>query len=158
MSTILMSEFANPNPPYNGLVQAMTDAMTSDNIEGIVSLFAPDGEWTIMPTGETFRGLDHIRRLATRSVAGRKHPAGEGIKPRSIFTNAEGTKLCWEYVHSCEVTDKWPSSTNTPSPGTRVKLPVVLICEIRDDKFVRIREYFDLLTATEPGAPRRLYS
>lgn len=40
------------------LAQAFTHAMTHEDIESIVNLFAPDGEWVIMATGETFRGLD----------------------------------------------------------------------------------------------------
>jgi hypothetical protein len=40
------------------LSQAVTDAMTSDDIESMVNLFAPDGEWVLMATGETFRGHD----------------------------------------------------------------------------------------------------
>ena len=140
------------------LVQAMTDAMTSDDVESMVKLFAPDGEWVIVATGETFRGLDQIRQVATRSVAGRDHPAGAGIKPTNVFTNPEGTKLCWEYVHSCVVTDQWPASKNRPAPGTKLELPIVLICDIRKDKLVKIREYFDLQTVTEPGTLHKLYS
>jgi uncharacterized protein (TIGR02246 family) len=140
------------------LVRAMTNAMTSDDVESMVKLFAPDGEWLIVATGETFRGLDQIRQLATRSVAGRDHPAGTGIKPKNVFTNAEGTKLCWEYVHSGVVTDQWPASKNRPAPGTKLELPIVLICDIRKDKLVKIREYFNLQTVTEPGTLHKLYS
>jgi uncharacterized protein (TIGR02246 family) len=140
------------------LVQAFTDAFTSDDIESFLNLIAPDGEWLIMATGERFRGLDQIRQLATRSVAGRDHPAGMGIKPTNVFTNAEGTKLCWEYVHNCVVTDQWPASKNRPAPGTNVELPIVLICDIRKDKLVKVREYFNLQTVTEPGTPHKLYS
>jgi ketosteroid isomerase-like protein len=146
------------HPHIAGLVRAMTVAMTSDDVESMVNLFAPDGEWAIMATGETFRGLDQIRQLATRSVAGRDHPAGTGIKPTNVFVNPDGTKLVWEYVHSCVVTDKWPSSAHRPAPGTKLDLPIVLMCEIRENKLVKIREYFDMLTVVEPGAPHRLYS
>jgi ketosteroid isomerase-like protein len=140
------------------LVKAMTAAMTSDDVASMVNLFAPDGEWKIMATGETFRGTDQIRQLAIRSVAGRDHPAGTGIKPTNVFTNAEGTKLCWEYVHTGVVTDQWPASTNRPAPGTKIELPIVLICDIREGKLARIREYFDLETAAEPGVRHKLYS
>jgi ketosteroid isomerase-like protein len=34
------------------LVAAFTKAMTSDDIDGAVNLFAPQGEWVIMATGE----------------------------------------------------------------------------------------------------------
>jgi hypothetical protein len=112
----------------------------------------------IMATGETFRGLDQIRQLATRSVDARTHGAGLGIKPTNIFTNAEGTKLIWEYVHTGMVTKKWPASSHGPAPGTNFALPIILVGEIREGKLTKIREYFDLLTLLEPGTSHRLYS
>lgn len=141
------------------LVKAMTDAMTSDDIESMVSLFAPEGEWIIMATGEAFRGQDQIRQLATRSVAARDHLSGLGIKPTNVFVNREGSKLCLEYVHTGVVTDKWPStSSHKPALGMKFDLPIILICEIRQGKLVEIREYFDLLTLLEPDTFHRLYS
>jgi ketosteroid isomerase-like protein len=140
------------------LVGAFTDAMTHVGVEAMISLWAPDGEWVIMATGETFKGLDQIRQLANRSVAARTHGTGEGLLPFNVFTNTDGTRLCWEYVHKAVVTDQWPASTNRPAPGTKVEIPIVLICEINDGKLAKIREYFDLTTATEPGAHRKLYS
>jgi uncharacterized protein (TIGR02246 family) len=151
-------ESAMPGQDAARLVKAMTAAMTSDDVESMVKLFAPDGEWVIVATGETFKGLDQIRQLATRSVAGRDHPTGSGIKPTNVFTNADGTKLCWEYVHTCVITDQWPASKNRPAPGTKAVVPIVLICDIREDKLVKIREYFDLQTVTEPGTPHKLYA
>jgi ketosteroid isomerase-like protein len=142
----------------NALSQAVTNAMTSDDVESMVNLFAADGQWLIMATGETFRGHDQIRELATRSVAARNHTAGLGIKPTNVFTNAEETKLCWEYVHTGVVTDKWPSSSHKPVPGTKFDLPIILMCDIREGKLVEIREYFDMLTLIEAGVSHRLYS
>jgi ketosteroid isomerase-like protein len=140
------------------LVKAFTAAFTSDDVESFYQLIDSDGEWVIMATGETFRGLDQIKQLTMRSIAARTHGGGLGIKPTNIFTNAEGTKLCWEYVHTAVVTDKWPSSTHRPVPGTKIQVPIVLIGEIRAGKLVKVREYFDLLTASEPGTQHRLYS
>ncbi len=140
------------------LVQAFTEAMTHEDIEGIIELWAPDGEWLIMATGESFRGVDQIRQLAIRSVAARNHPPGMGLLPFNVFTNPEGTRFCWEYVHKAVVTDKWPASTNRPASGTKIEIPIVLICEISQRKLVKLREYFDLQTVTEPGTTRRLYS
>jgi hypothetical protein len=112
-----------------------------------------------MATGETFRGLDEIRQLATRSVDARTHGGGLGIKPTNIFTNAEGTKLVWEYVHTGVVTEKWPaSSAHRPAPGTQFDLPITLVGELEDGKLTRIREYFDLLTLLEPDIQHHLYS
>jgi ketosteroid isomerase-like protein len=147
----------SPDPGAN-FVQAFTAAFTSDDIESFLNLIAPEGEWVIMATGETFRGLDQIRQLATRSVAARNHTSDLGIKPTNVFTNADGSKLCWEYVHTGVVTDKWPSSSHKPAPGTKFHLPIMLMCEIREGKLIKVREYFDLLTLTEAGSPHRLYS
>lgn len=140
------------------LAQAMTLAMTSDDVASMVNLFAPDGEWTIMATGETFRGHDQIRALAMRSIAGRDHPPGEGIKPFNVFGNADETRLCWEYVHTAVVTDRWPSSTNRPAVGTKINMPILLSCESRDGKLVKIREYFDMWSIVDPGTAHHLYS
>ena len=148
-----------PKPiPEGDFVQAFTAAFTSDDIENFMKLIDASCEWAIMATGESFRGLDQIRLLATRSVAARNHPEGLGIRPTNVFTSADGTKLCWEYVHSGVVTDKWPSSSQKPAPGTRFDLPIMLMCEIRQGKLVKVREYFDLLTLTEAGTPHHLYS
>jgi ketosteroid isomerase-like protein len=141
------------------LVEKFTEAMTHEGVEAMMSLWAPNGEWAIMATGETFKGLDQIRQLATRSVAARTHGSGEGLLPFNVFTNTEGTKLVWEYVHKGVVTDKWPStSAQKPAPGTTFELPIILMCEINDGKLAKIREYFDLLTLTEAGIPHHLYS
>jgi ketosteroid isomerase-like protein len=141
------------------LVKAFTDAFTSDDIEGWENLLDPDGEWKIMATGETFQGLDKMVELAKSSVAARKHSGELGIKPTNVFTNAEGSKLAWEYIHTGIVTEKWPStSSHKPAPGTKFQLPIMLICEVRQGKLVQVREYFDLLTLLEPGTPHHLYS
>jgi ketosteroid isomerase-like protein len=139
-------------------VRAFTDAMTHEGVDALMRLWAPDGEWVIMATGETFKGLDQIKELANRSVAARTHGPGEGLLPFNVFTNTEGTRLCWEYVHKAVVTNQWPASTNRPAPGTALEIPIVLICEIAEGKLTKIREYFELLTVTEPGVHRKLYS
>ena len=140
------------------LIKAFTDAMTHDGVEAMMKLWEPNGEWVIMATGETFKGLDQIRQLANQSVAARTHGPGEGLLPFNIFTNSDETRLCWEYVHKAVITDKWPASTNRPAPGTKVEIPIVLICDINNGKLTKIREYFDLATVTDPGVHRKLYS
>lgn len=141
------------------LIGAFTAAFTSDDIEDWRKLLAPDGQWKIMATGETFRGIDEMVELANRSVAARKHGGELGIKPTNVFANAGGTKLCWEYVHTGIVTENWPSSSSQkPAPGTKFELPIMLICEISEGKLTRVREYFDLLTLLEPGTPHHLYA
>jgi ketosteroid isomerase-like protein len=38
-----------------------------------------------------------------------------------------------------------------------VEIPIILSCDIQDGKLTKIREYFDLLTVTEPGNHHFLY-
>ena len=140
------------------VVQAFTRCMTTDDIDGIVTLFVKGAKWRIMATGETFIGVDRIRELATRSVAARAHSSLRGIHPFDIFTNDEGTRLCWEYVHTAIITENWPASKNRPAPGSEFKLPIVLVCDIQDNKIKEIREYFDMQTIVEPGVQHNLYS
>jgi ketosteroid isomerase-like protein len=144
--------------PDPDLIPAFTAAFATDDVESFYRLIDPDATWVIMATGETFRGLEQIKQLATRSVAARDHTDGLGIKPFNIFTNAEGTRLCWEYVHTAVVTDKWPSSTHRPAPGTKINLPILLSCEIQNGKITKVREYFDLWSIVDPGVPHHLYS
>lgn len=142
-------------------VNTFTKAMTSDDIDLVMTLFneGPETKWVIMATGETFQGLEKIRKLAERSVAARTHGPDMGLKPTHVFTNEEGTQLVWEYAHTGIVTERWPStSTIKPAPGSKFELPIVLICDVRDNKIDTIREYFDLITLTEAGTRHFLYS
>ncbi len=132
--------------------------MTHEDIESIINLFSPDGEWVIMATGEAFRGPDQIRRMASRSLNARDHQAGMGLQPFNVFTDPDGTKLCWEYLHKGVVTENWPESPHRLALGARFELPIILICEISEGKLIKIREYFDLLTLSDVGIPNRLYA
>jgi hypothetical protein len=75
--------------------------MTTDNIEEVLTCFGDDdAEWTLMPTGEVFHGKEEVRKLAEHAISGRTHTKELGIHPRCVFVNAEGTNMCWEYVHT----------------------------------------------------------
>jgi hypothetical protein len=152
------SDLPKSSEPPVDFAASFTQFMTHEGIDDLMKLWAPEGEWVIMATGETFRGLDQIRELATRSVAAREHGTGEGLLPFNVFMDAEGTRLCWEYVHKGTVTEKWPASSKPPAVGTKFELPILLSCEIKDGRLVKIREYFDLSTLTEAGTPHHLYS
>jgi ketosteroid isomerase-like protein len=139
------------------LVRAVTDAMTSDNIEKVIPLFADDAGWTIMATGESFRGHDRIRMLAERAVASRAHTDELGIHPRNVFTNAEGTRMCWEYLHT-GIAKREGWTQDRPREGLRLDEPIVLVCDIDDGKIVALREYLDLLSVLEPDRSHRIYT
>jgi ketosteroid isomerase-like protein len=42
--------------------------------------------------------------------------------------------------------------------GTKISVPIILSCEIRDGKIVKAREYFDMWSLVDPGTPHHLYS
>ncbi len=139
------------------MVKAFTDAMTTDNIEEVLTCFADDATWTLMPTGEVFQGKDGIRKLARRAVSSRTHTKELGIRPRRVFVNAEGTQMCWEYVHT-GFANKQGWTQDAPPTGSSLNGPIVLICDLKDGKVVALREYLDLLTVLEPDKKPRLYS
>jgi ketosteroid isomerase-like protein len=89
------------NDLEEGVVREFTRCMGLDDIDGIMKLFTDDSEWIIMATGETFQGKEQIRELASRSVVARNHTSEQGIHPFDVFTNAEGTRLCWELHSYC---------------------------------------------------------
>ncbi len=140
------------------LIKAFTDAMTTDNVEEVLTCFADNAVWTLMPTGEAFHGKDEIRKLAERAISGRTHTQELGIHPRCVFVNAEGTNMCWEYVHT-GITNKgsWLQEAGS-SAGALLDQPIVLICDIEAGKIVALREYLDLLTSLEPDKKRRILS
>lgn len=135
--------------------EEITDAMASENVERIVELFAPDGEWVIMATGETFRGHDEIRRLAGRSLAARNEPMDLSIKPARSSANSDGANLSLECVHRCTVADQSPSPAGRPAPGTKVELQMNLMCEFRQGKLIKVKEYLDMLHIVEPVVPHQ---
>src|SRR5271166_4384491 len=75
MDTILKPapEAATAARADTDLVQIFTAAFTTDDVESFYKLIDPDCEWVIVATSESFRGLDQVKQLATRSVAGRDH-------------------------------------------------------------------------------------
>jgi len=143
---------------YADIIGLFTHAMNHDDVESMLCLWDPEGEWEVMATGEKFSGLDEIRQLVTRSVATRNHRSGERLLPFNVFKNEEETKFCWEYVHKGVVTDKWPAALGNHTVGTKFDLPIALMCDISNGKIVKVREYFDLLTLTKAGHPLHLYS
>lgn len=128
----------------------------SDDIDGFMELVDDECVWEIMATGEVFAGAAKIRELAERSVVARTHTAELHI--RFVDHVISDDRLCLEYVHEGIVTDDWPASENRPAPGSRFELPICLACRIKDGKFIRIHEYFDLGTVIAGARTARLYS
>ena len=137
-------------------LQAFSDTFLSDDIDGFMQLIDQDCEWVIMATGETFRGAGEVRQLAERSVAARQHTKDTHMEFTNLFTSED--QMCLEYIHRFIVTEQWPSSGDRPPAGTKGNVKICLVCHVKDSKFDRVHEYFDLGQVVSPGTARRLYS
>lgn len=136
--------------------QKFNDTFLSDDIEGFMSLIAPDCVWEIMATGETFTGIDEVRGLAQMSVAARTH--NQSAHMTFVSYMVTDSQMCLEYIHEGIITADWPASQNRPEVGSKFELPICLVCRTRDGKFVSINEYFDLGTLVGGGRKAKLYS
>jgi len=137
-------------------IRAFSDTFLTDDIDEFMQLIDQDCGWVIMATGETFRGAGEGRQLAERSVAARKHTKDVHMDFTNLFSTED--QMCLEYAHRAIVTEQWPSASNRPPAGTKVDIKICLVCHVKDGKFDRIHEYFDLGQVVSLGAVRRLYS
>ena len=49
-------------------------------------------------------------------------------------------------------------ATNRRAPGSKINMPILLSCEICEDKITKLRKYFDMWSIVERGVPHYLYS
>jgi ketosteroid isomerase-like protein len=132
------------------------EVFLSDDIDGFMELIDDECVWEIMATSEVFAGAAEVRKLAERSVAARTHTADLHMTFGDHIVTAD--RMCLEYIHEGIVTENWPASENRPAVGSTFELPICLACRLRDDRFVRVHEYFDLGTVIAGGRNARLYS
>jgi len=133
-----------------------SEVFLSDDIDGFMELVDDECVWEIMATGEVFVGAANVRELAERSVAARTHTAD--LHMRFGDHTITDDRMYLEYVHEGIVTEHWPASENRPAAGSRFELPICLACRLKNGKFIRIYEYFDLGTVIAGGRNARLYS
>jgi ketosteroid isomerase-like protein len=114
------------------LVERLWETLYRRDFDGVGALFADDGEYTDMPTPaeDVARGPAQI---AARLRLGLEPLASISHKVRTIV--AEGATVVTEHV---EIWD-WPT-------GEHAELPFVSMHEVRDGKFVRWWDYWDLAT------------
>jgi ketosteroid isomerase-like protein len=147
---------SSPREATAEFIHKLMRTIIQEDMQGLLNLFAPDGEWVIMATGERFQGPSRIRALTSLSVVMRAQGAGLEPEPAGVFADADGTKICLEYIYRGLVAKDWPKSAHPPVLGTPFEIPVTLIGEVYQGKLVKVREYFDWLTLTEAGAKNRL--
>jgi ketosteroid isomerase-like protein len=133
-------------------------------IDAWMALLDEGCEWTLMATGETFRGTDELRRFAEASVAGRKHTKDDHMVFTDAFVGEE--HLCVEYTHRGVYTEQGSSTVKqssagalAPHEGTLFEMKICIVCHLKESKIDRAHEYFDLGQATSPAGSRpRMFS
>jgi ketosteroid isomerase-like protein len=141
-------------PLPESFIKKFSEVFLSDDVDGMVALTDEDCVWTIMATGEMFHGPDEIRKLAERSIAARQHTSGVHMDFKNLFSTDD--QMVLEYVHSGIITASNDISVKLPTAGTEFVLPICLVCHIKNGKFDKIDEYFDVGTLT--GAKAKMYS
>jgi ketosteroid isomerase-like protein len=126
----------------------------NDNIEGMGDFGDKNCEWTINGNGEMFRGPGEIRKLAERSVAARQHTKDVHMDFKNLFSTDD--QMVLEYVHRGIITSSNDISVKLPKTGVVFVLPICLVCHVKNGKFDKINEYFDVSTLT--GTQKKMYA
>ncbi len=134
-------------------IKRFSEVFLSDDIDGMVDLMDKDCEWAIMATGEVFRGPEQVRKLAERSVAARQHTRDVHMDFKNLFSTDD--QMVLEYVHRGFITTSNDISVKLPKAGVEFVLPICLVCHVKNGKFDRIDEYFDVSTLI--GAQKKMY-
>jgi ketosteroid isomerase-like protein len=131
-----------------------SEVFLTDDVDGMVGMVDDECDWAIMATGETFHGPEQIRKLAERSIAARQHTKDVRMDFKNLFSTED--QMVLEYVHRGIITKSNDITVTLPTAGTEFVLPICLVCHVKNGKFDKIDEYFDVSTLT--GAKTRMYS
>lgn len=131
-------------------------AYLGDDIDSFMDLVDDSCVWVIEATGESFEGKAKVHELAARSVAARQHTPDMHMEV--VNSVATENQMVLEYMHKAIVTADWPASQNRPPVGTKVAIPICLVCQLENYKFVSVHEYFDLGTVIAGHPTQKLYS
>jgi ketosteroid isomerase-like protein len=133
-------------PLPESFIKKFSDIFLSDDVYGMVALTDDDCVWTVMATGEAFHGPEEVRKLAERSIAARQHTSDVHVDFKNLFSIDD--QMVLEYVHHGIITASNDISVKLPTAGTEFVLPICLVCHVKNGKFDKIDEYFDVGTLT----------
>jgi len=130
------------------VIRTWVDAINRNDIETELSCWQPDGEFHVISTDSTFKGIEQIKRAGEVSASYVALQPVEGRKQISnLFATAEWG--CVEYHTDATVTGpvKIKDVEIIPKGVTRTtKQLVCVIFHFRGGKFDVGREYFDTST------------
>lgn len=136
----------------HGLLGRFVRVFAGDQIDLLWTIISDDCEWSIMATGEHFRGPDQIRGLIDQVQKARDPSAEARVTIKDAF--AAGDYLCLEFLRQGLVTQGFASDPAAPAAGSLFEIDFCVTAQVRDGKIVRVREYFDHTHFGTPPAQR----
>ena len=124
----------NTNPVSPELVDAISDAFNSNDINTVMSFFAHDAVFD-HAAGPDIHGTSSVGADAIRAVFGDMFERVESVKWETLDTRIEGDKAICQYRR----TATFPS-------GEIQDFKTVDILTFRDDKIIHKDTYFKLIT------------
>ena len=142
-----------PNYATESFAEKFKKIYLGDDLDGFMQLVDRDAVWTFMATGETFCGVDQIRKAAEKAMAGRIHTKDLHMELTNMFSGEE--QVCIEYLHR-GIMPEHSTITGSPPAGTEIAVPICITIHVKNGKFDRFNEYMDL--ATLSGVKQHLFS
>ena len=141
-----------PSADHDGLLAKFTQVFANDDLPLLYSIIADDCEWSIMATGEHFRGIAEIRVLNDKVQAARGHSDDAHVHIKESFRSDD--RLCIEFLHRGVVKQGFSSDPDTPAEGSLFEIDFCATAQVRDGRIVRVREYFDHTQFATPPEKR----
>ena len=118
-----------------------------------MQLVDKDAVPTLMAAGETFRGIEGIRKAAEKAMACRIHTKDLHMELTNLFSSEE--QVCIEYLHR-GIMPEHGTIAGSAAAGTEIAVPICITMHIKDGKCDRFNEYLNL--ATFSGVKQHLFS
>jgi steroid delta-isomerase-like uncharacterized protein len=142
-----MSEktITNSSQANMDLIRAWVDAVNRDDIEEELACWQPDGEFYIVPTATTYKGIAAIRQAGKQSAAA---IGGQPIQGRKQITHLDAGEdwACVEYDTQATITGPIAIQNVTVIPegvNQTVVSKACVVFQMKNGKIDRAREYFD---------------
>lgn len=127
------------------LIREWVDAINRNDVEAELDCWQPDGEFFVVPTGTTYKGVKEIRKAGEKSAS---VVGGQPIKGRKQITHLSAGEAwaCVEYDTHADIVGPIVIKDLTLLPEGVKKTVITKACvvfQLKDGKIYHAREYFD---------------
>jgi len=155
----------NPSQTNMAVIRNWVEAINRNDIAAELECWQPDGEFFIVATGTTYRGIDEIQQAGKKSAAVIGGPPVAGRK-KITHLSAGADWACVEYDAQATVVGHIQIRDVTLIPAGVQRTLVSKAClvfEMRNGRIRRAREYFDASSMAEqlgldPATLEKLYT